>query len=382
MPVSYENVELKVNEVKTDLDLFNERPMELGTSTPQTTSDWKINIGGVNRRILHSELATSNQQGELSSIVTDLDENYYTITETSALITITADSINSSVEALTTAVNTDAARIDVNESNITTIQDDITTLEQTATSLSLSVSQTGGVNALQNSCGLKGNIREWQIYDDDAVLVDSRNNGTIDTGSDVRINTESGSGIALHNQYLTTTVRTTIGRTYTFYMRYFSDAASDLTITGVVGTINIPTSASWTTYKYQVVATATATTIRIENSSSENITVSDLVFKLGDTNGWIQAPNEVYGANFIFDKDGFSITSLTDPFKSTLDNTSLAVYDTSSGSDKVMMLVSKDSAKLTSGIVQDLLQIQRYDNTAKALRIIPTSTGAYIVINN
>ncbi len=46
------------------------------------------------------------------------------------------------------------------------------------------------------------------------------------------------------------------------------------------------------------------------------------------------------------------------------------------------MYVSKDSAKLTNAIVQDLLQLQRYNNTAKAVRFIPTATGFMTVINN
>ena len=107
-----------------------------------------------------------------------------------------------------------------------------------------------------------------------------------------------------------------------------------------------------------------------------------MVFKIGDATGWVQAPNEVYGSNFRFDKDGFSVSSLTDTFKAVLDNTQLGMYDTAGASDRVLALFSKDAGLITKLVAQEEFVVRRYGNDAKSMRIIPTETGCMIVIND
>lgn len=323
--------------------------------------------GIINQRIRQTEIIVDKQKGEIIIINQDLNDSV-------AQINLTTDTITSSV-------NQALQLIDQNQDDITDIRTDITTLQQTADALELAVEGIGGTNLLKNSVGLKGNLAEWQELDSNGNPIDSRNGGTIVQTTDVETNSESGSAIQLLNQFILQTFPTIAGETYTVYSRYKSNGVGTLKLTGF-SNITIPTSADWTIFKHQFVAASSSTTLTIETGSGITGTFTDIICKLGDVNGWMQAPNEVYGANFRFDKEGFQITSLTDTFKSLLDNQKLAVYDTAGGSDRIIMLVSKDSGKITKLTVQDEFIVQRYENSSKSVRIIPTTTGAMLVIND
>ena len=347
---------------------------------PDKTSTNYDTAGIIGQRIRNTEIIVDKQQGEINLINSDLSENYYTKDETRAEIALTTEDIVSSVSEVTTSLNTALGLIDENGDAIAVVQSDLTQLTQDTEALTLKVENAGGVNILKNSAGLKGDIKDWQVYSGGS-LVDARNNGTILQTTDVQTNTESGSAIQIANQFIEQTFNTIVGAKYTFYCRYVGNYVGDITITGNPAS-SLPASSSWTVFKIEFTATSTTTTLRIENGSGETHTISDMVVKLGDVTGWVQAPNEVYGKNYRFDKDGFTITSLTDPFKSVLDNTKLAVYDTSSGSDRIVMLVSKDSGKITKLIAQDEFVIRRYENAAASMRTIPVDDGAFLVIND
>lgn len=287
-------------------------------------------------------------------------DGYYTKEETDSQIAITASSITSTVEDLTTTVNEQG-------NTIATISDDVTTLEQTATDLTLAVSGVGGVNLLLNSVGLKGTLDEW-------------GGGTVTQTSDVTNNSESHSGITVANESIMQTVSTISGNTYTLYLKFYRTGDCTVSITGLADQDFTGSEGEWTVFKQAFVAQE-STTITFTVGAGDSCILTDITLKIGDCNAWSPAPNEVYGSNYRFDKDGFSITSQTSPFKSVLDNEKLAVYDTSSG-NKEIMVVSKDDAKLTNAVVQDRLQVQRYDNSANAMQIIPTTTGAILVIND
>lgn len=214
---------------------------------------------------------------------------------------------------------------------------------------------------------------------------DPLNNGTIDNSSEVVMNTESGSGINVTGQYIQQVVSTIPNETYTFFTRFKKAGTVYIDITGQEQqelTIADYTDEDWGVYKYQFTATSENTTLKIDATAVDSYALMcDMVLKLGDATGWVQAPNEVYGSNFRFDKDGFSITSQTDTFKSVLDNTKLAVYDTSSGGNRAVMVVSKDSGKISSLVAQETFSVQRYENPASRVRFIPTSTGCMVVVN-
>jgi len=339
---------------------------QIKSPIPDKTNTPYQYAGIIGQRIRNTEIIVDKQKGEITLVSENLNQAI-------SQITITTDSI-------TQAVNQSIAIGDANSNSISTLQTNLAQLQLTANALEVAVSGIGGTNLLKNSVGLKGDVKEWQILDSDGNPTDARNDASIDQTIDVDINSESGSALVLQNQFIKQTFATIIGQTYTFYCRYKSTLTATLKITGITDT-TLPASASWAVYKKQFVAVANSTTLHLENGGGGAIIrLTDLVAKLGDANGWVQAPNEVYGKNFRFDKDGFEITSLTDAFKSVLDNQKLAVYDTSTG--RIVMLVSKDSGKITKLTAQDEFVLRRYENENKSLRMIPTDTGVMIVIND
>ncbi len=332
---------------------------------PDTSNTNYDTAGVIGKTIRNTEIKVDKQNGTIQLLTEDVNESIA--------------QINLTTESITASVNQTISLVDANSSSIEALQSSVASLELTSEALEVSVSGIGGTNLLKNSVGLKGTLVEWQTYAS-GVLVDARNNGTLVQTSTIEQNTESGSAIQILNQFINQTVPTIAGQTYTLYFRYYSNGSSTLSISGQTDT-TLPTSAGWQVYKKQFIAGAGSVTIKFNTGAGITATFSDIICKLGDVNGWMQAPNEVYGLNFRFDKDGFEITSETSAFKSLLDNEKLAVYDTSSG-DKIVMYVSKDSGIITNLIVQDQLTIQRYDNTDKAMRIMPSSTGVMFVIND
>jgi len=315
--------------------------------------------------------------------------DYYTKDETIAQITLTADQINLSVQAVQTVANSALSQADTNSEDIVVIQSDVTQLNLDVDSLDIAVTGVGGSNLLKNSTGLKGTIEEWQEFDEAGALIDADNDGTVVQTTDVENNSESGSAIQIDEQFITQTIPTLVDNTYTFYCRFNKLEDCDLAISGIAGAIPITAGSyvdeTWAVFKYQFTATTALTTINISNVSSgagAYCILADMVCKIGDVNGWVQAPNEVYGKNFKFDKDGFSVTSLTDYFKAVLDNVKLGIYDTSSGADRIMALFGKDASLITQLTAQDEFILQRYQNSASSTRFIPTATGSMIVVNN
>lgn len=319
--------------------------------------------------------------------------DYYTKGEVESAISTTADRINLSVESLETIVTDNTLAIGENEEDIISAESNITQLQLDVDGLEVEVSGVGGSNLLQNSAGLKGTIEEWQELDAEGNPLDANNDATVDLttaeAASVEENTESGGGIKIAEQFITQTFNTIEGGTYTFYCRFRKLLDLDLTISGVAETLSITAGSyvdeTWAVYQYEFTAVGNTTTITIDNTGSgagAYAILSDMVCKLGVVSGWVQAPNEVYGRNFRFDEDGFSVTSLTDQFKAVLDNVKLGIYDTSSGTDRIMALFSKDAGLITSLVAQDELVIQRYQNSDKSTRFIPTSTGCMITVND
>lgn len=322
-----------------------------------STTDYDT-AGKIGQRIYQAEIQVNKNTGEI-------------------------DIIAGNVETIVTDIDSLTGAVDANTTDIDGLEGDVTALEQRADSLEISVQGIGGKNLLINSVGLKGTIEEWQELDENGDPLDADNDGTVDQSTAVTQNTESGSAIQLINQFILQTFNTIQDETYTVYCRYKSDDVAVLSVTGSED-ITLPSSSgAWLVYKGTFVATGSSTTLRFSNVASgagSYVILSDIVAKLGDVNGWIQAPNEIYGTNYRFDKDGFSIESLTSAFKSLLDNEKLQVENKDTG--VVVMFVSKDSGKITNLTVQDLLTIQRYENAESAVKIIPTATGAMVVVND
>ena len=382
--------EIRVNKVEGDITALTEEVANAMTLPKQPEPPESPEVDDMYLDTDDNVIYRWNGEEWLATGLTESDlENYYTKDETNAQIGIVADGINMSVEATHTLATSAQALAEENSEDIVDIQSNITELQIDQDSLEVAIQGIGGTNLIKNSVGLKGSIEEWQEFDGEGNLIDTDNNGTILNTSDIVENSESGSAIRIDEQFIVQTFSTISGGSYTFFCRFKKLGELVLQISGITGDIPITAGGyvdeTWAVFKYSFTATSPSTTIKITNVESGTgsyAILTDTVCKLGEVNGWIQAPNEVYGRNFRFDEDGFSVTSLTDTFKAVLDNTKLGIYDTSSGSDKNMALFSKDSGLITKLVAQDELVVQRYENSTKAVRFIPTSTGLMIAVND
>jgi len=384
------NTEIKVDKQQGEIALLTEEIANAMTLPKQPEPPENPEVDDMYLDTDDNVIYRWNGEEWLATGLTESDlENYYTKDETNAQIGVVADGINMSVEATHTLATSAQALAEENSEDIVDIQSNITELQIDQDSLEVAIQGIGGTNLIKNSVGLKGSIEEWQEFDGEGNLIDADNNGTILNTSDIVENSESGSAIRIDEQFIVQTFSTISGGSYTFFCRFKKLGDLVLQISGITGDIPITAGGyvdeTWAVFKYSFTATSPSTTIKITNVESgvgSYAILTDTVCKLGEVNGWIQAPNEVYGRNFRFDEDGFSVTSLTDTFKAVLDNTKLGIYDTSSGSDKNMALFSKDSGLITKLVAQDELVVQRYENSTKAVRFIPTSTGLMIAVND
>ena len=382
---SIKNVEIIVNKVEGEIEIINttlesvlSMPRQSTPPSSPSTNDLYLDTDD---NIIYIYDGADWQPTSISA--SSLDD-YYTKDETDVQISLTESEIISSVQETHTTALAGLALAEANAEEIVDVQDNLTTLTQTSEALELQVSGIGGVNLLLNSTGLKGSLEEWQEYTD-GVLDDADNDGTIVQTTEVENNSESGSAIQIDEQFITQTFPTLVGNTYTLYFRFKKLGDLFVDISGVATAIEMSgeyVDETWDVFKYQFVASDTATTIKIDNvgDAGAYALIADAVCKIGDTSGWVQAPNETYGKNFKFDKDGLEITSETNSFKATLDEDSLTVEDTAT--NKIAMQVGKDSAKMTNATVQDELIVQRYDEPSASLRMIPVDDGVMFVIND
>lgn len=381
------NTEIIVNKVEGEILLINEA-LETVLSVPRqpeppespSTNDLWLDTDD---NIIY---IYDGAEWQPTSISPDTLEGYYTKEETDVQISLTESSILSSVQETHTTALQGLDLAEANQDEILSLSERTTTLEQTADALELTVEGIGGVNLLKNSSGLKGSIEEWQELDENGDPLDADNDGTVVQTTDVQNNTESGSGIQIAEQFITQTFPTLEGNTYTLYCRFNKLGDLDALVSGVAEPIPVAgggyVDETWDVFKYTFVASEASTTIRFTNvgDTGASAIIADAVCKIGDVSGWQQAPNEVYGKNFRFDKEGFSITSESNSFKATLDEDSLTVEDTATS--KIAMQVAKDQARLTNATVQDELIVQRYENPDASMRMIPVDDGVMLVIND
>lgn len=305
-------------------------------------------------------------------------DNYYTKAESDSNLEITSNQITSYVAQAN-------SRIDAQGEQVGEIASQMSEITQKMNEVNVLVQGVGGSNLLRNSTGLKGNITEWQEFDSNGALIDEDNNGEVVQDTDIRSHSEAGSGIKMVNQYILQKADVIIGGVYTIFFRFKKNDVASVFINDEEVEITVDDYAddSWATFKYQFTTSGNEVVIKFDNTEADEqsyLLVSDVVLKLGDCNGWQQAPNESYGKNFRLDKDGLSISSETSGFSSLLNEVQFSISDSSS--NKNMLMVDKDSSFLTKLTVQDELVIQRYGNEEKATRIIPTDTGSMVVVND
>lgn len=262
------------------------------------------------------------------------------------------------------------------------IQTQLTSITQTVNDIQLQAELTIGENLLLNSVGLKGNVREWQVFDENGDLVDVRNDGTILQTTDIQNNTESRSAIQVEDQFIQQTIVLNPGQSYTFYCKFKKNGTATLDVTGYAQqtiTVDDYVDNTWGVYSFSFVAVVANTVIKIETATSNQIIVSDNIVKLGTATGWTQAPNEVYGTNYTFDREGLKIRSLSGGFSSTLDSNSLSIRN--EVLDKLLTQITQDQAIINNLIAQDALTIQDSVSPVHPARFIPTPNGLMFVLN-
>lgn len=262
------------------------------------------------------------------------------------------------------------------------IQTQLTSITQTVNDIQLQAELTIGENLLLNSVGLKGNVREWQVFDENGDLVDVRNDGTILQTTDIQNNTESRSAIQIEDQFIQQTIVLNPGQSYTFYCKFKKNGTATLDVTGYAQqtiTVDDYVDNTWGVYSFRFVAVVANTVIKIETATSNQIIVSDNIVKLGTATGWTQAPNEVYGTNYTFDREGLKIRSLSGSFSSTLDSNSLSIRN--EVLDKLLTQITQDQAIINNLIAQDALTIQDSVSPVHPARFIPTPNGLMLVLN-
>lgn len=326
--------------------------------------------GIIGLQIRDTQIIVNKQTGQITIITQNLNE--------------AVSQINLSIDSITASVNQAINQGDVNADAIDDLQENLAELTLTAEALELAVAGIGGTNLLKNSVGLKGTIAEWQELDSEGTPIDADNNGSIDQSTDVINNSESGSALVIEEQFLKQNFATIEGEAYTIYFRYKSIEDAILKVTGL-SDITLPEAADWTVFKRQFTGSASTTSVEFDNTTNgtgATLTFTDNIVKLGDANGWSQAPNEVYGANYRFDKDGFLLSDPNSKFKALLTNEALTVFDTSTGSDRIVMQVSKDLGKILRLVAEETLTVQREGNSAAALRVIAVDDGVFEIIND
>lgn len=297
---------------------------------------------------------------------------------------LTAGIIGQRIRDTEIVVDKQTGLITLINQDINSIEGSLTIIEQSIEDVQIDVQSIGGTNLLKNSAALKGSIEEWQELDSNGDPIDSRNDGTVVQTTDVANNTESGSGIKLDNQYIQQSFATISGESYTFYCRFKKTNDASVTIDGTEYDLSVTgyTDGEWAVFTQEFEATGSSAILTIENGASDSLIISDMVVKLGNVSGWIQAPNEVYGNNYRFDKDGFEITSTTNNFKAILDSEKLTIYDISSGSDVIVAQFANDYGIIKDLTVQDSLTVERADDSSNGLQMIPTANGILVVIND
>lgn len=329
-----------------------------------------------------------------TSIAPSTLDGYYTKDETDAQITLTKDEIDLSVEATHSVAQSAKDQADALETALEVQSGSIAQLLLQTEQITAKVLSLGGVNLLKNSVGLKGTYTEWQKFNDLGVLIDVKNDTTIDTSTDTVQNTTSNSGYYLDDQFIIQTIPTIVGVDYTLYCKFKKNVVLTLTINGVSTTVTAKdltttdeteisyTNDTWAQYKKHFTATVPNTDIKISTVGTTGYAiVSDLIVKIGDVDEWQQAPNEVYGSNYVFDKDGFSVTSLDGKFKAVMAGGSFTLYDVLNG-NKIVAYYDIFTGKINQLIVQGEMVNRRYEESASSLRTIPVEDGIIEVVND
>lgn len=263
-------------------------------------------------------------------------------------------------------------------SELDDISEVLTELIQDVQGLTLNVQGIGGINQVKNSAGLKGDLLDWQTIGVTGNPIDSDNNGTVLSTADIKNNTESNSGIQITDQFIQQNISVIPNEEHILYLRFKKTGTATVTINAATFALETEgyTDGDWDTLKYYFTPETSNIVLRFETSGGGTAILSDIVVKIGDTNGWMQAPNEIFGSTYRFDANGFEILSLTENMKVLINNTSFGIYNTLT--DEPVILVSNDSSLIIRLSVEDFLAMNASDGSKG--KLIPRAGGLSVTI--
>ena len=331
-----------------------------GPYTTAMTFDDQFITNVINAMVIRGELieAGSVQAGAISQTYTDgvLEQSY---TAAEGLVEMMAKQIN---EYLTNEDGT--GQIDV-------LQETITRIQQTIDGLALEFRDyyTGGVNYIQNSCGLNGLSDDWEYT------------GTVTTlqNSETKNNTVSNSCFRLSaNATLTQTIDNIIpGSSYSVgvKVRKTGTLLSEVKII-YDGDKEAPlfsssSTSGWSEYSV-VIRNIQSSTIELQiTTRSSYLYVSDIMLCEGTVGrAWTPAPNEIYTSGVKVDKNGIEVYRSDSRERTAITNREFAGYY----DDEEVFSLNRDETRTKKTVVDG-------DLTVGDCKFIPFEQGSESGLN-
>ena len=359
----------------TAMDVWQWNLNGLGHSSSGINGPYEVAItqgGSINASFITSGLINGNMI-EAGTITAGSISQEYTNNITNS-ITGTADTIRQEfTTADATLSNTiTAAYTSMINGNVELLNNTISELQQTINGIIMSFTSqvVGGINKVQNSCGLNGKSDDWEYT------------GTIDAIQDAEAETSTVSGSMWrmggdadpHQSILTQKINTVLGQAYSITFKCKRDTDHECKVFILNGeeedvVFDVFETCDWTEYNYSFVATGNHIELTAE-AYGNYMYLSDFMLVEGITkSNWTPAPNEIYTTNIKIDKRGINITNSESSTQTIIDNTQFAVLH----NDNVVLTVNKDLTTLQKTEVKDEMTIGKG-------RFVPNGSGLDLVL--
>lgn len=269
---------------------------------------------------------------------------------------------NSITEAYTSMINGD---VELLNSSISELRQSID-----GVIMSFSSQVVGGINKIENSCGLNGKSDDWTYVGEVDAIQNAEAASKTVSGSIWRI----GGFADPSHSILSQKINTVIGTAYSITFKCKRDTADEYVFMIDNGDNDVVVfdafeSCDWTEYNASFVAASDSVTIKTL-AYGHYMYLSDLMLVEGITkSNWTPAPNEIYTTNVKIDKRGINITNSESSTQTIIDNTQFAVLH----NDNVVLTVNKDLTTLQKTECKDELTIGK-------CRFVPNSGGLDFVV--
>jgi hypothetical protein len=236
--------------------------------------------------------------------------------------------------------------------------------------MSFSSQVVGGINKIENSCGLNGKSDDWSYVGEIDAIQNAEAASKTVSGSMWRI----GGFADPSHSILSQKINTVIGTSYSITFKCKRDTANEYVFMIDNGDNDIVVfdafqACDWTEYNCSFVAASNSVTIKMV-AYGHYMYLSDLMLVEGITkSNWTPAPNEIYTTNVKIDKRGINITNSESSTQTIIDNSQFAVLH----NDQVVLTVNKDLTTLQKTECKNELTIGK-------CRFVPKTNGLDFVV--